>query len=44
MTATVLTPRRTDVLRRRIRIVVAITISWNVVEAVVALIAGRAAS
>lgn len=31
-------------LRRRIRIVVAITISWNVIEAVVALAAGRAAS
>jgi len=41
---TVLTPARTGLLRRRIRIVVAITISWNVVEAVVALIAGGAAS
>nr|WP_313549972.1 cation transporter [Corynebacterium sp.] len=39
-----LSPERTDVLRRRIRIVVAITITWNVIEAVVALIAGNAAS
>lgn len=38
------TPARTWVLRRRIRIVVAITITWNVVEAVVAIVAGRAAS
>ncbi|QRY64710.1 cation transporter [Gordonia sp. PDNC005] len=35
---------RAEVLRRRIRIVVAITITWNIVEAVVALLAGRAAS
>ncbi len=35
---------RTAVLRRRIRIVVAITITWNVVEAAVALIAGGIAS
>lgn len=35
---------RNDVLRRRIRIVVAITITWNVIEAVVALAAGSAAS
>ncbi|MFJ4760195.1 cation transporter [Kocuria marina] len=44
MTAALLTRDRRDVLRRRIRIVVAITITWNVVEAVVALLAGRAAS
>lgn len=44
MTAGVLAPERSAVLRRRIRIVVAITISWNVIEAVVALLAGRAAS
>lgn len=37
-------PERTAVLRRRIRIVVAITITWNVIEAVVALAAGGAAS
>ncbi|MCL2423715.1 MAG: cation transporter [Micrococcales bacterium] len=35
---------RVALLRRRIRIVVAVTITWNVVEAVVALIAGGAAS
>ena len=44
MSAQTLTAERRDVLRRRIRIVVAITIAWNVIEAVVALIAGRAAS
>lgn len=44
MTAGVLSPARTGVLRRRIRIVVAITIAWNVVEAVVALAAGGATS
>jgi len=44
MTAALLARDRRDVLRRRIRIVVAITITWNVVEAVVALIAGHAAS
>ncbi len=38
------TSPRTTVLRRRIRIVVAITIAWNVVEAIVALIAGGVAS
>ncbi|SJM70051.1 cation transporter [Gulosibacter sp. 10] len=43
MTATAV-PDRTRVLRRRIRIVVAITITWNVIEAVVALAAGGAAS
>nr|WP_307317822.1 cation transporter [Microbacterium sp. SORGH_AS_0421] len=36
--------RRVGVLRRRIRIVVAITIIWNVIEAVVALTAGSIAS
>ena len=44
MTAAVITPARRDVLRRRIRIVVAITIAWNVVEAIVAVLAGTAAS
>lgn len=44
MTTSVLTRERTAVLRRRIRIIVAITISWNVIEAVVALFAGAAAS
>lgn len=44
MTSAVLAPERAGVLRRRIRIVVAITITWNVIEATVALIAGRAAS
>ncbi|REJ05090.1 cobalt transporter [Microbacterium bovistercoris] len=44
MTTAVRTPARTAVLRRRIRVVVAITISWNVIEAIVALVAGGAAS
>lgn len=44
MTTAVLSPARTGVLRRRIRIVVAITITWNVIEAIVALAAGGAAS
>lgn len=44
MTSATLAPGRVAVLRRRIRIVVAITITWNVIEAVVALIAGGAAS
>ena len=35
---------RTDVLRRRVRWVVAVTISYNAVEAVIALSAGAAAS
>ncbi|UOQ59204.1 cation transporter [Leucobacter rhizosphaerae] len=43
MTA-ILTPARRDVLSRRVRIVVAITITWNVIEAVIALIAGGIAS
>jgi divalent metal cation (Fe/Co/Zn/Cd) transporter len=37
-------PERRSVLERRIRLVVAATIAWNVVEAVVALLAGAAAS
>lgn len=37
-------PEQRDVLRRRIRIVVAITITWNIIEAIVALFAGVAAS
>lgn len=41
---TALTVERRDVLRKRVRIVVAITIAWNVIEAVVALIAGSVAS
>ena len=36
MTAASLTPPRTAVLHRRIRIVVAITITWNIIEAVIA--------
>lgn len=44
MTAVTFAPERRGVLRRRIRIIVAITITWNVIEAVVALIAGGAAS
>ncbi|MGC5627771.1 cation transporter [Georgenia sp. Z1344] len=44
MTAVELSADRTAVLRRRIRIIVAVTITWNVVEAVVALIAGSVAS
>lgn len=44
MTAAVSAPERRAVLRRRIRIVVAITITWNVIEAFVALVAGAAAS
>ncbi len=44
MTATALAPARRDLLRRRIRLVVAFTITWNVLEGAVALVAGRAAS
>nr|WP_205827287.1 cation transporter [Microbacterium excoecariae] len=44
VTAPALAVARRDVLRRRIRIVVAITIAWNVIEAIVALAAGAAAS
>ncbi|RCK61806.1 cation transporter [Microbacterium sorbitolivorans] len=44
MTAVALDPARIGVLQRRIRIVVGITITWNVIEAIIALAAGRAAS
>lgn len=44
MTAVATLPARTRVLRRRIRIVVAITITWNIIEAIIALAAGGAAS
>lgn len=44
MTAMVEALPRRKVLRRRIRIIVAITITWNVIEAIVALLAGAAAS
>lgn len=44
MSGPTLAPQRTALLRRRIRIVVAITITWNVIEAIVALTAGAAAS
>lgn len=40
---TVLVPERTAALRQRIRIVVAITITWNVIEAVVAINRSEAA-
>lgn len=43
VTPPVVTPR-VAVLRRRIRIIVGITIAWNVVEGIVALIAGGVAS
>jgi divalent metal cation (Fe/Co/Zn/Cd) transporter len=38
------TAERASLLRRRVRLVVAITITWNAIEAVVALAAGAAAS
>lgn len=44
MTAVVVESDRRDVLRRRIRTVVAITIAWNIVEAIVAVLAGAVAS
>ncbi|YAL81806.1 cation transporter [Dermacoccaceae bacterium W4C1] len=44
MSGPTVAPQRTALLRRRIRIVVAITITWNVIEAIVALAAGAAAS
>jgi divalent metal cation (Fe/Co/Zn/Cd) transporter len=46
MTAITLTPSpaRTSVLRRRVRLLVAATISYNVVEAIVAIAAGTVAS
>lgn len=43
-TTAALTLARAGVLRRRIRIVVALTITWNVIEAVIALAAGTVAS
>lgn len=44
MNLTLLTPARRNVLQQRIRVIVAITITWNVIEAVIALIAGGVAS
>ncbi|MFC2688321.1 MAG: cobalt transporter, partial [Arachnia propionica] len=44
MTAEALEPGRKASLQRRIRIVVALTITWNVIEAFVALTAGGEAS
>lgn len=44
VTAPAITAERQNVLRRRIRWIVAATITYNVIEAVIALIAGRAAS
>lgn len=38
------TPARVAILKRRIRMIVAITITWNIIEAVIALIAGGASS
>lgn len=43
MTATLI-PARRALLERRVRIVVAITITWNVIEAIVAIAAGAVAS
>lgn len=39
-----LSPARRDTLRRRIRIIVGVTISYNVIEAVIAIAAGAVAS
>ncbi|MBO1751164.1 cation transporter [Actinotalea sp. BY-33] len=44
LTAAVPAPSRRDLLRRRVRLIVAATIGYNVVEAVVAIGAGAAAS
>lgn len=44
MTSIALTPARRDVLQRRIRLIVTATIGYNVLEAVVAITAGSAAS
>lgn len=41
---TLLPPARRTTLQRRIRLIVAITITWNVIERVMALIAGGVAS
>jgi hypothetical protein len=43
-TTTALTDSRRDLLHRRIRWIVSVTIGYNLVEAVVAIIAGSAAS
>jgi divalent metal cation (Fe/Co/Zn/Cd) transporter len=42
--STTLTPTRRDTLHRRIRLIVAITIGYNLVEAVIAITAGTVAS
>lgn len=44
MTAIAQDTNRRDVLRRRIKIIVTITITWNILEAVIALAAGGVAS
>ena len=44
MTSAAVAPDRQAVLRRRIRLLVAATITYNVIEAVVALVAGTIAS
>ncbi|MEU1972059.1 cation transporter [Microbacterium sp. NPDC019599] len=44
MSAVATDPQRIAVLRRRIRLVVAVTITWNILEGIVALIAGGVAS
>jgi divalent metal cation (Fe/Co/Zn/Cd) transporter len=44
MTSPTATPERTRILRRRIKLVVAVTIAYNLVEAAIALSAGAAAS
>lgn len=42
--STALTPSRRDTLHRRIRLIVAITIGYNLIEAVIAIAAGSVAS
>lgn len=44
MSAETISPARRDVLRRRIRVIVGVTIVYNVIEATVALAAGAVAS
>jgi Co/Zn/Cd efflux system component len=44
VTTVVLAPGRRSVLQRRVRLVVSVVIAYNVVEAAVAILAGRAAS
>jgi divalent metal cation (Fe/Co/Zn/Cd) transporter len=44
LTSQTLSPARRNTLRRRIRVVVAVTISYNVIEAVIAICAGAVAS